>query len=43
MYILVHIYVLYVMLNNIFVHLSRVSRSIAQGNQLVPYQHTTTN
>jgi hypothetical protein len=35
MHILVHIYVLYVMLKNIFAHLSRITRSITRGYKLV--------
>jgi hypothetical protein len=35
MHILVHIFVSYAMLNNIFAHLNRISRNIARGYQLV--------
>ncbi len=35
MHILVHIYVSYAMLNNIFAHLDRISHSSARGYQLV--------
>jgi hypothetical protein len=40
MHILVHIYVLYAMLNNSFIHLGKISRSIVRGYQLVTYNST---
>jgi hypothetical protein len=35
MHILVYIYVSYTILNNIFIHLDRISHDIAQGYKLV--------
>jgi hypothetical protein len=43
MHILMHIYVSYFILNNIFTHLSRIFRSITRGYQLVtPCTRSTT-
>jgi hypothetical protein len=41
MHILVHIYVSYAMLNNIFIYLDRISSSITRGYQLVIVTHVT--
>jgi hypothetical protein len=41
MHILMHIYVSYAMLNNIFAHLFRISRNTTHSYQLVPIWENT--